>query len=530
MNEQFDPITGQPITDNSGQMTVGFDPMTGELIGAVDSPSQSGGSFDPMTGMPLGGTQGGGFDPMTGQPIGGAQGQPGGFDPMTGMPLGGAQGSGFDPMTGKPLTGKQKAPKMKGAGGKNNLLIPGIIGAVAVVAIAVIMLVTSGAFLSKQNKILLATANTFKDSSKLTKVFEGLGLLASDSFTITANVEADGDSVNSSFAYKGGEMQLSASVDVSGIPELRGAVIVDSKQVRAKVDGVDYALVYSYTEKNDGYLVEEIGEENIEIVNEVLSSLTSKKQKNDIGKDIAKAALAEFNDWKFEKVSKKQFKIDGKERKCVGYTTTVAEDDVLALMEAVYKVVEENMDIEELEDAYSDLEEEFEDMPDMDVTVYVYDKMLAAILLEVDGEEMEILFKGGDTRWQNLKVEIEGEEILTLKGKTADSVEKYALEVGGAEVLNVEYNPKTSEFEMEAGRYMFGTAVALKANVQGNANKLTIDLKRLEVGGDSGDVDLQIELKSGAKIGNISGKEFDLGNADEDDFEDLAEEFEDMFF
>ena len=551
----FSPIIEQPMTEaqNSvsspaqevvyqSQTSGGFDPMTGKPIGSTGSQSRASGGFDPMTGKPIGSTgsqnqASGGFDPMTGKPIGSTGNQSqvsGGFDPMTGKPIGNTgnqsrASGGFDPMTGKPLNRKEKAPKQ--SGGKNKLIIPAVIGAVAVVVIAVVIFITSGILLSKQNKILQAVVNTFKGSTKLTETFEAVGLLASDSFTITANMEVDGDSVQAAFASKGDEMQLTGKVDISGIPELEGAIGIDSKQVRAKVDGVsDYVFVYSYTGKNDGFLVDQIGEDNLELVNTALKNLTSSKKREDIVKDMVKAVAGEFGAWKFEKADKEEFKIDGKKRNCAGYTTTITEDEMLALMEAVYKVVEQNVDLDEIEDVYSEIEDEFDGMPDIDVTFYLYDKMLAAILLEVDDEEIEIAFKGGETRWQNIAIEADGDEVLTFKGKTSDSVEKYALEVEGMEVFNVKYDSKTGELEAEAGRYVFGTAFALEANVKGNANKLSVALESIEVAGSSQDVDLQIELKSGAKMSKISGKEFDLGNADEDDLEDLVEEIEDILW
>ena len=536
---KFDSMTGKPVTEEVKQeAAVKFDSMTGKPV-TEEVKQEAVVRFDPMTGKPV--TEEVKqepvvrFDPMTGKPITGEeprQEKTVRFDPMTGKPImedsipRGNEGT-FDPMTGKPVVEKKSAMK-----GKMKIILPIVIGA-AVVVIAVVALVFSGAFLSKQNKILLATVNTFKDSTGLTQALEGLKIITSDSFALSAEMEVDGNSIQATFASKDSEMQLSAKVDASGMPEIEGIVGIDSKAVRARINGVtDYVFVYNYKAKNAGYLVELIEDEGIEIdvVNTALENLTSSKKRDELVKDISKAIVSEFNNWEFEKVSKEEFEVGGKDRKCVGYATMISEDSMVDLVEAVYKVVEKTVEIDQMEDLYSEIESSFKNMPDIETTFYIYDDRLAAIILDVDGEEVEVLFQGGDARWQNVVVEYEGDGVFELKGKTSGSVEKYALEVGGNEILAIEYDAKTGDLEVEAGSSMLGTAFGLEANVKGNANKLEVVLESIKVGGDSEDIDLAISLKSGAKFSKISGKEFDLGNADEDDLEDLAEEFMDSLY
>ena len=68
----------------------------------------------------------------------------------------------------------------------------------------------------------------------------------------------------------------------------------------------------------------------------------------------------------------------------------------------------------------------------------------------------------------------------------------------------------------------------MDANLKGNKNKLTFVLDSIEVSGYSIDCSGEIVLKKGAKIQKISGEEFDLGNADEDEFKDLMQDLNDI--
>ena len=529
MNPKFDPITGQLITEENNANPVGFDPITGQ----------------PFNGTSL--FNAGGFDPMTGSAVTGgnmSQDNTIRFDPITGQLISESNyqygnTASFDPLTGQPNGGNQKGFKLPKDKIKMKLGLPIIIGvaAIAVVGIIVAILIFSGAFLSKQNKVLIAAANTFKDSTALTETLEGLGILASDSFTLSGKIEVEGEGFQGSFASKDGEMQLSGKVDISGAPEIEGVIGVDSKAVRARIDGfTDYMFVYNYTGKNSGYLMElaeDYGyEDEIEMLNSGLKNLTTKKNRDEIVKELGKVCLKEFNKWEIQKASKEEFEVNGKDRKCKGYTLTITEDNMLDFIGAVSKVIEKEVEIDEIEHALSELEYEFEDMPDIEATFYIYDNMLAAIILEVDKEEIEVLFQGGEARWQNTVVKYEKFKVLEIEGKTTGSVEKYTVRFAEDYDIDIEYNKKSGALEVEASEeYRGNTSVyTFAANVKGNADQLTVVLDSYKENKDKIDLDMEFTLQKGAKFNKISGKEFDLGNADEDDFEDLIDDVMDYMY
>ena len=436
------------------------------------------------------------------------------FDPMTGQPVTGQPVTG-QPITGQPVTGKGKMSK--------KLLIAG--AAVVAVGIGVVAGVSSGAFLSKPNKVLLATANTFKDTTDLTEAFDAMELLTTDSYTISVNGEIANNAIEATLASKKSKKQLSGKIDISGMPEIEGIIGVDSKELRAKTDYTgDTVFVYSYTKENDGYLLDNMDEEDIEMFNELLESLTSSKKQNDIQEDLSKAILKEFRDWKFEKVSKEEFEIDDKDRKCKGYQTTLTEDDMLDLVDASYSVLCETMDEDVLDLYYKNLTSAFKNMEDLDVTFYIYKNKLAAIVLEDDRYEYEIQFCGGEARWQNIVVKANHETILQLNGEVNGSTEEYELEIADSEVGSLAYNKKSGELQLEVGA---GQAISLDANLKGNKNKLALTVESLEIAGSDIDCSGELVIKKGAKMQKISGEEFDLGNADEDEFRDMMQDLND---
>ena len=117
------------------------------------------------------------FDPMTGEPI-----NPTPVQPQPQM--------AFDPMTGMPL---QQPPKKK----KKTGLIAGIVAGVVVIAGACTVFagIQSGFFLSKSDKVLRATANTFREPSHFTEALSGLSVMSSKAYTVDIKGEAEGYSV-----------------------------------------------------------------------------------------------------------------------------------------------------------------------------------------------------------------------------------------------------------------------------------------------------------------------------------------------
>ena len=561
---KFDPITGEMINDTpenevqeqaaSKQENMAFDPITGELVSqkteavAVEEPAKEEAVVEQpveQISQPVQEAQpSGGFDPMTGKPLGQASQPSGGFDPMTGKPLGQqAQPSGgFDPMTGKPME-QQAQPEKK----KKNIMLPFIGIAVAVVVVLAVGLVVSGAFSGPAGKIRKAATNTFQEMPHLVKDLQGISMLASSEYTLGAKMTMEEESMEAEFRSKASEKQVYAKINLDDIPEMTLLAGVDKSEVKLQVpELLDQVFVYNFKGKNNGYLMEEVDEEELELVNSLLEDLNADTidAKKFYG-ELTTVILDEFNALEFEKADKEEYRVDGEKRTCSGYIAEITEDNMIniidGLEEVVNKYVDEEMNElleesgESIEDVFDDMRDEFEDMDEIELSFYLYKNMLACVKMENTDTDsiIEIMFKGGDYRIQNIEIVEEteyGEYSYEMKGSTSDSTEKFKFISNGNKdnALEIEYDYKSGDFEIQQDSY---SDINIKGNLKGSASKIVIKFEELEYDYDILDgAELEVTLSSSVKMGKFSGKEFDLGNASEDDFEDLADDLEDAIY
>lgn len=516
----FDPMTGEPIKPEEEEMN--FDPMTGEPIQKSEAqPEQSAQVETPVeqevsteTEETTGSEAVYGFDPMTGEPI---------HNPSA---LASNPNMNFDPMTGEPIY--NAAPKKKG------IFKPvlGVVAGVAVVGIVAFAGIKSGIFLGKGDKVLVAVSNTVMEETHLSKDFAAFAKnLASDKFTMTMSLKAGGEGGEIEYSQKSNDKQLKGEVEIDNV-DIEFIGLLDENKLSVQVPSfIDTVFTYNYKKKKDGYLVEEAGEDTIEALDNMLNTLYSAKEQKNMAKDVSKDILSEYKDLKFEKVSKEEYEVDGKDRKCKGYKTTITGENIQNVIENIEKIIDEEYgevfqnagaEIEDtyddIMDVFDDVSEEFDDMPDIDATFYIYKNKLACINLD---DEIEIQFLGGDTRMQNMKICVEDKDILEIKGHTDSETEKLTLYEYDKKVASMEYDYKEGSLEIESA----GSTINAEIDVSRKGATFRLE----DISGSFDDVDFEISVNKGAKIQKLDGEEFDIGNASEDDFEDIVEDIEDTF-
>lgn len=538
---KFDPITGELINDTpenevqdqaaQKQENMAYDPITGELVSqkveeepvkeeaaAVEQPVEQISQPVQEINQPSGG-----FDPMTGKPIG-QQAQPSG---------------GFDPMTGQPI-GQQTQPE------KKNIMLPLIGIAVAVVVVLAVGLVVSGAFSGPAGKIRRAAGNTFKEMPHFVQDLQGLSMLNTGEYTLGAKITMEEESLEAEFRSTASEKQVYAKINLDDIPEMTLLAGVDKSRLKLQVpELLDQVFIYDFKGKNNGYLMEEFDEEELELVNSLFEDLNADSiDTNKFYGELTAVILDEFNALEFEKADKEKYRVDGEKRTCSGYITEITEDNMVniidGLEEVVNKYVDEDMNElleesgESIEDVFEDLRDEFEDMDEIELSFYLYKNMLACVKIDTDSDAaIEVLFKGGDYRMQNIEIVEEtrsGEYTYEMKGSTSDTTEKFKFISNGNKdrALEIEYDYKSGDFEIQQDSY---TDIMIKGNLKGSASKIVIKLEEFEYDYDMlAGAELEVTLSDSVKMGKFSGKEFDLGNASEDDFEDLGDDLEDAIY
>lgn len=527
MSERYDPMTGELLRGAEMEQGERYDPMTGELL--TDAKTETDDKYDPMTGELLTGAAEPerrivGYDPMTGEPVYERENSNNVLVPLQ------PHERNFDPMTGRPVR-KGKS--------KRKWFIA--LGTVAVVFLVIFVGVKSGLFLSKSNKVLAALVNTLEDQPHLIQNLEALNLLSEDSYTVGAAVKMDDGwdkiAYDVQYSVSSSEKQASGNISVDSYwgeeYDIDFVAAITSSQVKLQLPEMDSRVFsYNYKEEKDGYLTQILNDDGIEAIDSMCEALYSTKEQKDLQKKISKIVLKEYQSLKFKKVGKEEFEIDGKDRKCKGYQTTITEDNLVNICDEIEQVIEEKYGdtLEEayidIDDVFDDLCDELEEVPDIDVTFYLYHNKIACVSLEAEGEEVQILLKGGEKGMQNIEVVVEDYgTVMELKSSVKGTTEKYQLEIDETEVGTLEYNYKSGDFTIESGRYY--DSISIEGNLQGSSKEMTLSVDEFE--DDYGDeLEFTLYIKKGASMQKLKGTEFDLGNASEEEWEELIDDLGSM--
>ena len=432
----------------------------------------------------------------------------------------------FDPLTGKPLTAESGNVKSKGM-----LKSVIIIGVVAIVLIAVLSVIFSGALFSKSKKVLLATANTFKEEPAIMEAFGGVNDLMKGPYTIGVELEAEGNSITMEYAEKNSDKQISGSIAIESIPEIDFLAGITSSQVKVQIPDLDSRVfVYDYTKEKTGYIAEEMDDEDIELIDEICEMIYEQKAQENYYKDILKVVTDEYNKLEFVNAEKKEFNIDGTEKEYKGYKTSITEENMVNVISGMQDVMNDvygnipNMLGEDFDEDFEIMKEDLEGMPAVDISFYIHKNKLVAICLEADGEAVDILFKDGGNDMYNIAVCMYDEPVFEIIGTLEDSVETYAIESLSEQLGLVAYDTKSGDYTIEFEEY--SDIYVMKGNISSSSKGATMTLSELKLDDEEYNLDCTYFFNKGADIQKFEGEEFDLGNAS---IEELSEVIEGIY-
>lgn len=528
-------------------MSITYDPMTGEPIETADE------AVTTET------TQITGYDPLTGEPIYGEPAQQEGFDPMTGEPVYGNGGAGASPVE----TPKKKFPVW-------TLIVAAIVVLVVILGAVVVKAFGGGTNV----KIAKAIANTCQ-ASPLMKELQCEELIKDSEYTmgIGVNVETVDAYYYSEMEGMSVDMQLASDMNkgkyaVNGTfkwdeydLDLGFESYLDKKEMAVAVPSiVEYTFVYDFTKEKDGYLVDMLGDDAVEEMDTLLQWMTTQdntKQNEKLAADLTKAVANNFKTWEFKSDKSKDYEVNSKKHSCKAYTITVTDDMLIDMLESIEDIYDEyyeaqqkeieelfdtmgddfDVDIDDLDmgDAFKEIKSTLKDMPEMDVTLYLYKDQLAAVVVD-DSEDdvtVELQIKGGDYPLQNweLVAEVDGDDAAIVKtGKVKGSVEQNEIEIDGVDItIEWSYDSKSGDLTAELG--YDDVKFAMEGNVKKSSDELMITFDSLSYEDTYWEESMEfsgyLSINGKTSISKPSYKEFDLGNASEDDFMDIYEEAED---
>jgi len=513
----FNPMTGEPeyelyvengFDENTMQPKVvkvkqnGFDGMTGKpayvVAEAASQPStQPAAQSDPYSytapqsqaygasqSQPYGASQSQPYGAPQSQPYGAPQSQP--YTAPQSQPYGAPQSQPYGAPQGQPYGAPQTYPGgySQGFGGAPygaapkkqsslpmGLLIGIIAGGAALVAlilVTVFVLVPNGVLLSKQNKVAMAAYQTLKKSTMGGVALEAGEILASDE--ISAEVAANASVVGYGASVEGtmsadraaGKASVDAKVNVSGVINQSVEAYMDDSSVQlALPDMLDQVLIYDYT--RNGGCVDEILRSatngSSADLNDALSALNSMmKNSSKSSKGTIKAIKKAYGKLDTEKLDKKEFEIDGKDRKCAGYRITVTEKDVNDLIRNIAEVSNDathddlvkfaraigNLTGDEIPVDELDFNQQYFDMDDVSIDVYLYKGQLAA----VQYDNVSVEFRGGDTRTSNIAFLENGSELVIFSSEISKGKETGTISAQGMTMASYTYDKGDGDFDI----------------------------------------------------------------------------------
>lgn len=453
-------------------------------------------------------------------------------------------GNNFDPFTGEPIVKEEPViniENVKKGMDPKKLLIP-VLAIVAIIALLAII-VFSGLFSTNKQKVERAIIKTAKVESKLLQDLNDVAsILNSDNFTTSYSVDAGklGD-VEGFVAISDKAKQVYVDSDIEGFVPFSVLAEIDNTSIKAEIPKIsDYVFVYNYKDEKDGYLVDELGEETIDQLDKIISFIAeNKKSNNEFVQKIVKLNKEYSKQLKFEKAESKSLKVDGKKVDCKGYSVEI-ENDLMVdyfsdFLDIYIEEVENSMDelaeiadIDSLTDELKDAKKQLKDIPDIEITFYIYKKALAGIHFDAGkrNNDLDIYFRGGDFRAQNIVIESDGEEVLSIKCSKKNDKETYKIKAEDNS-FEITYNTKKGDIVVTVDNGRREEEYELNLSTKDGITTITFDEIEIPY---VGSFDVEVSIQKGAKLSKFTNTEtFDIGNADKHDFIDLVDEFDKDF-
>jgi|GEM_PF-1297573 len=536
----YDPMTGQPIADEGD--SAGSTANTGNA-GYTGGTADAGYTGNPANTGYTGNASNTGSAANTGSTAN--TGSMGNFDPMTGQPL----NSQAQPMNGQVQPGAQppfvQAP-VKKSHKKAIIITVAVCAAVAAAAFFLIPILFPG---NINKKIRTALNNSFK-ADHLLQALDVNDTVKSGQFTVTGSGSVSGVNIDLTYMADKSKKKQALNGDVSayGI-DFGFSSMMDDHQIKIQMpDVTDKTMIYDYTAKKSGYLADFCSSKGINLdgFDKALSLMNSGDEQQDKLNDMVEKAKKVTDDridaMKFEKAGSKSCTVNGKDQNCTGYKAVVTEKDIKSWIDDYKDVYGDYMTYMEdvmktmgaqsssgfaSTDSFEQLKDSIDNMPDTDVTVYLYKSQVALLDIRNDEGSFSFAFEGGDVPMQNMKIsmDVDGKESSFEKtASVKDSMEtiSYVIDGDKSMKLDIDYDYKKGDLKVK------GTDVSLEGNLLHTDGGFDLSIDKISTQ-DTGSIspDVKISLKKGASIEDLkgTGDTFDMGSATESDWDEIGKDF-----
>ncbi len=414
--------------------------------------------------------------------------------------------------------------------GKKKGWIFAAIAAVLIVVVAVAGITLGSA--SPQKRINQAIENTFSHKSPLLEAMKAFKFSQEEGYTIGMDMGLDDQMA--AFEIKGNSktIQLWAEADLEDIPQIEGRANLTEEKLEVQLSELeDVIFTYNFREPKTGFLQDYASEEELETLDESLALIADNllgekraealEKKTAVGEELKKLFLEEYMAMEFTKADKATYEIRGKKVECQGYQTVYSGENMRTLLKKVEELYRaDDLDYwskyeEYYKDPFEEIYKDIEESDQLNITVYIGEKRLAAVVLEDGTDTARILF--GQDNENTLSMELMDNEksLLKLESIVEGNTEKLIVENEGVKVALFSYDGDSGKYDLSIEYYI--PLLTVRGIMQFSEKEFKITADEFSSSYIPYNINFSYYVKAGAEMEEISGEEFDLTNTSNSD-------------
>lgn len=401
------------------------------------------------------------------------------------------------------------------------------VAAAAVIIAVIILIVVSGASTPKK-KVETALKNTFSHKSLLLEEINRFKGMAEGDYTVGMDIAVDDQQVAFEGRLTKEQFQVWAEVNMKEISGLEFWTNLTDSQLEVNIAELeDVLFTYNFREPKSGFLLEYAAKEDLEMLDEALILLSDllmgenresfMEKQEEANQKLTQIFLDEYVNMEFEEVDKASYEVGGKTLECKGYETVIASETIRKMMSRIKGVYEEYgmdywsaYDVNSL-DPFEDMDKALQELEELKLTFYLAKKQVAAIVMESEGEVIELLFGGDDADTWNMEMIYQQESVMELESTVEGKVEKINLKVGEVPVSLLTYDSESGHFDLSVQYYI--PLLSASGFMEFSENEFNITLDEVISDYIPYAINFAYYAKQGAEIKELTGEEFDFTNA-----------------
>ena len=354
--------------------------------------------------------------------------------------------------------------------------------------------------------------------------------------TMTLDAKVNGQAFNTEYTYdrNAGEYSIYTKFKIDDFT-VDATIFMDREKAMLSVPALlKEPLMYNYVEEKTGYIADFASKYHLDDLDESMKTSTTDVNPEKYQKKLKDVFIKSFNDLDFKKTDAETFEINGKDKKCKGYTAQLNEEFYKTFSEGLEEFFEEysedisidNKSMENFKKSIEKFNEEIENIPDSSITIYLTDGKVARAELDSDDHEAYIEFNGGNYWTENMTLGYDDSDI-EIFGDVEKGKESRTVECNGEDVVSYVYDTKKGdlEFTLSAGM-VSGT---IEGNLTKKKSGFELAISDISASGVSlenylKDFEATLRVEKGADVREIDEDDaYDLISMSEEDYKELTE-------